>query len=111
MFETKKQGSVDVIRGDAPLVATQLDHLQNLVAASITGRQPCIVLDLERVPLFDSAGLEWLLTTHDECLRKGGAFKLAAPTSLCTDILRVTGVGDRIELFPTVVAAIGSCAR
>ena len=37
--------------------------------------------------------------------------KLAGVNALCSDILRVTGVGDQFEQYPQVKAAVGSFAE
>jgi anti-anti-sigma factor len=69
------------------------------------------VLNLEHVPLVDSAGLEWLLTTQATCTRRGGALRIATPSPLCQQILEVTGVAQRVDIFPDLTTAIGSFAQ
>ena len=111
MFERRRQGAVDLIQGDDPLTAEHLPAIGRLCDESLAGGQPRAVLDLSRVALFDSAGLEWLLSTQEQFVQRGGAMKLAAPNPLCRDILMVTGIDRHFEVFADHVAAVGSFAR
>ena len=49
-----------------------------------------------------------LLDIHEKFEQRMGAIKIAAPNSLCSDILSVTGVGSYFEVFPEVQSAVGS---
>ena len=75
-----------------------------------TRGQPRVVLDLQHVPLIDSAGLEALLDSRDECVRRAGTMHLATPNRLCRDILRVTGLDHQFSIFDDVISAVGSFA-
>lgn len=100
-----------MIQGDEPITAEHLPALARLCDESLGGGQPRAVLDLGRVGLFDSAGLEWLLNTQERFVQRGGAMKLAAPGPLCRDILLVTGIDRHFEIFADAVAAVGSFAQ
>ncbi|MEZ6068079.1 MAG: hypothetical protein R3B90_20730 [Planctomycetaceae bacterium] len=41
----------------------------------------------------------------------GEVFKLCGPTSLCREVLRVTGIDQELEVLADVVVAAGSFAR
>ena len=73
-----------------------------------THGQPRAVLDLERIPLIDSAGMEMLLDVQEDFQRRGGALKLAGRNPLCQEILAVTGVGSHFEVFSDAASAVGS---
>lgn len=111
MFERKKWGAVDAVRGSDPLTLEHVKAVAGLLDECTREGQPRIVFDLERVPLIDSAGLELLLEFRDKCLERGGLLKLAGPNILCRDILAVTGVSDQLEVFPDAVTAVGSFAQ
>ena len=111
MFERITQGAVDVIRGDAPLNADHVEEVSRLLVACLNNSQPYVVLDLEDVPLIDSAGLELLLDFMEEFQELGGALKLAAPSPLVQEILAVTGMRARVEIFREALSAAGSFAR
>lgn len=108
MFQRSKQGVIDVIGADEPLTRDHVEQLQETVRECLTEGQPRAVFDLQQVPLIDSAGLEALLDARDEFERRGGALKLAAPSSLCQEILSITGVACQFETYGEVKAAIGS---
>jgi anti-anti-sigma factor len=111
MFERLSQGAVDVIRGDDPISAEHVRTVGALLQECAGRGQPFVVLDLEKVPLLDSAGLELLLDCRDNFQRLGGALKLAGANPLCEDILSITGVGAGFEMFRESLAAIGSFVR
>jgi anti-sigma B factor antagonist len=111
MFESARQGTVGLIRGDSPINNANLDALKRVVEPLKESGQPNLVLDLRRIPLIDSAGLEYLLDTFDACRAQGGTLKLMGPTPLVAEILSVTGVSSFFELFADEVAAVGSFTK
>ena len=111
MFEQSKQGAIDVVFANDPLNGDHVDRLRALLESYAEEGQPHVVLDLQGVPLIDSRGLELLLDVHEEYKRLGGAFKLASASQLCSEILKVTGVGRHFEIFRDTGAAVGSFAR
>jgi len=108
MFERTRQGAVDLVRGDDPLNADFAPRVRQLLEACCVRGQPHAVLDLESVPLIDSAGLEMLLDVQEDFQRRGGALKLATRNTLCHEILTVTGVGSQFEIYPEAASAVGS---
>jgi anti-anti-sigma factor len=111
MFDLVRQGIVGLIRGDSPINRTHLDALKRVLEPSKETGQPNLVLDLRRVPLVDSAGLEYLLDTFDACRAQGGTLKLVAPSPLVAEILHVTGVSSFFEIFSDEVSAVGSFTK
>jgi anti-anti-sigma factor len=111
MFECTKQGAVDVIRAEAPLIGENHQSLREVFDRCGESGQPNVVLEMQDVSLIDSEGLELLLTTLDDFSGRGGVLKLAMPTPLCREILTVTGVARRFELFADVNSAVGSFVR
>jgi len=108
MFERKRQGAIDVIGGGDRISGEHVAELATVLGACLERGQPRVVLDLQNIALMDSAGLELLLDTRDECQRMGGAMKLANPNALCIEVLKVTGVGTRFEVFGDTGSAIRS---
>ena len=111
MFERATQGVVDVIRGDSPLNAERVPEVAGLLRECSRNGQPYVVLDLEDVPLIDSAGLELLLDVKEEYALLGGALKLASPNPLCKEILVVTGLDENFEIHDETLSAVGSFVR
>lgn len=108
MFAVKSQGAVEVIVPNVPLKSEYVQELQETVQHCLSDGLPMLVLNLHDVPLLDSAGLESLLDLRDAVENRGGTVKLAAPTPLAQDILRVSGVGRHFEIFPDEKAAVRS---
>lgn len=108
MFERNRQGAVEVVRGDDPLNVDFVPRVLQLLEECRAHGQPRAVLDLENVPLIDSAGLEMLLDVQEDFYRRGGALKLAVRNPLCREILSVTGVAGHFEMFSDANSAVGS---
>jgi anti-anti-sigma factor len=108
MFARNKQGAVDVVSGDDPLSADYVPRVLRLLQECGAQGQPRAVLDLDRVPLIDSTGLEMLLDVQEDFQRRGGTVKLAVRSALCREILAVTGVGGHFEIYTEAASAVGS---
>jgi anti-anti-sigma factor len=106
MFERSRQGTFEVIGGSDPLVATTVEQFHCLLESSLTQGFPRIVINLEDVPLIDSAGLESLLDANDRCQERGGSLFLAAPNALCRDILRATRLDESISICADATDAV-----
>jgi anti-anti-sigma factor len=111
MFERTRQGAVEVIRGDQPLSLDYVPKVAELIAGCEQHGQPRVVFDLTDVQLIDSSGLELLLDAQESFTRCGGQMKLVAPKGLCREILGVTGVGRRFEVFGDTSSAVGSFVK
>jgi anti-anti-sigma factor len=111
MFERVRQGAVDLIRGDLALCADQVNGVAQLMEECLQDGQPYAVMNLEKVPLIDSAGLELLVDCRERFEQLGGTLKLAAPSPLCEEILSVTGVAEGFEIFEEASLAVGSFVR
>lgn len=111
MFERTRQGAVDLIRGDEPIIKQTLDDLIKLLDRCISQRQPRIVIDMTSIPLLDSRGMELLVDCQRQSIARGGSIKLAAPTPLCRDILKATNVIVMFDVFDNSLEAAGSFAR
>lgn len=107
MAASYRQGCVEVIPLDARLAVEEVDEIRRVVERVIYQHLPQLVIDLRRVRLIDSAGLELLCETHEACVRRGGMLRLAAPSPLVRDVLRITGLDQELSLFPDVVSAAG----
>ncbi|MFO0790609.1 MAG: STAS domain-containing protein [Pirellulales bacterium] len=108
MFTHKQQGAVDVIGGGERISGDHVAELANVLESRLGHGQPQIVLDLQGVALFDSAGLELLLDFQEKCQRMGGALKIANASGLCREVLKATGVGAKLEIFKDLGGAVRS---
>lgn len=111
MLTFEKQGAVGVVRPKSPIDAAHAEAIKTAVLDGVGVGRPMIVVDMHESPLIDSAGLETLLELREALEAKGGAVKLADVNSLCADILRITGVGQKFEQYAQVRSAVGSFAE
>lgn len=111
MYKKETQGAVEIIAPAAALTHEQADELVAAIAQRPAGGQPLVVIDLGQVPLVDSAGLESLLEIQQSVRQSGGSLKLAAPSQLCEEIFRITGVCQQLDTYPDVKAAVRSFVR
>ncbi len=111
MLERTRQGAVELVRGDEPLTTQTIDEFSRMLDGCVNQRQPRIVLDMSRIPLIDSRGMEILVDFQRQCISRGGCIKLASLSSLCRDILRATNVIAMFDEFENTVTAAGSFAQ
>jgi anti-sigma B factor antagonist len=108
MFEQKRQGAVDVVGGGDRISGDRVAELAEVLRKCVKQGQPRIVLDMQGIALLDSAGLELLIDSQEEFQRMGGAMKLANPGALCSEVLKLTGVGPKFEIFGDTGSAVRS---
>lgn len=106
-----QQGCVDVIQLDERLTLDEADEVSALLNAAQRERLPQVVVDLRRLRLLDSAGLELLSEARSNCMRRGGALRLAGASALVRDVLRVTGLEHQFAIDVDVVSAAGAFAK
>ncbi len=111
MFQRSKSGAVDVIRPEIPLNLTPCQAFADTMSHVTERGRPMVVLDMARVELIDSRGLEEIVDQFDQCIRFGGELKIAEPTQLVFDLLQVTGINERIEIFNSKNEAVASFLR
>jgi len=70
-----------------------------------------LVIDLSAVSYADASGLAVLVGTARRAGLLGGFLRLAAPTPPVAKVLRITGLHQQLDIFPTVRAAITSPGR
>jgi anti-anti-sigma factor len=108
MPQQYQQGSIDVIQFDDKLTIEEVSQVRALLQGAIHGRLPQVVIDLRRVRVVDSAGLELLFDTQQDCLERGGTIRLASAGVLMQEVLRITGLNQEFSQYPDVVAAAGA---
>lgn len=111
MFERKRTGAVDTVVAMLPLNGESRTDFLRCAEGCFGSGQPRIVLDMRSTPLIDSNGLETLLDLRDRCNRLGGALVVARPNPLCSDILRINGIHQELNVFEDYMEAIGSFSK
>ena len=105
-----QQGCVDVIQLDERLTVDEAESVRVLVDTAMRNKLPQIVVDMRRLRLLDSAGLELLCESRESCVRRGGMLRLAGASSLVVDIFRITGLGGEFPSHDTIASAAGAFA-
>lgn len=108
MIERYRQGAVEVVTFQGAMCGDGLAELTETLAELMRRGQPATVLDLQQTTLIDSAGLELLQEMQAGYHWQGGSLKLAGVNELCGEILAITGVGQQLQQYPDVAAAVGS---
>lgn len=111
MFRVESQGAVDVVSIAGPLNLENAPSFVETIERGLPGGQPMVVVDMQEVPLLDSAGLEALVDKHQSTQLQGGSIKLASLSQLCQEILRITKIDEKIETYPDVKTAVGSFVK
>lgn len=106
-----QQGSVEVVQLGDRLTIEEADSVRVLVDEAICSSVPQVIIDLRRLRLIDSAGLELLVDCSANCVARGGQLRLCGAGPLILDILRVTGLSRQFAINQDVVAAAGAFAR
>ncbi|WP_164104298.1 STAS domain-containing protein [Candidatus Laterigemmans baculatus] len=110
MLRIERQGIVDVVRPRGALRGELLEEARDQTERLIKRGSPALVVDLSETVLLSSQALEWLLELDYQCARRGGAVGVAAAEELCSEALRITGVGAAVQQFSDVSSAVGSFA-
>lgn len=110
MAQRYLQGCIEVVQLDERLTVDEVPTVDTLLKSAIGSRLPQLILDLRKVRLIDSAGLELLLETHQHCSNRGGSLHLAAPSPHLREVLRITGLDAEMLLHRDVVGAAGAFA-
>ena len=111
MFEHSKQGAVDLVQSQLPLTEERVAAAESFFERLTESGQPRIVFGMDGIALIDSDGLELLMDVQDRCTSRGGELKLLKPGPLVREILRITEVEQRFEIYQDAVNAIGSFSR
>lgn len=105
-----QQGAVTVFQIEGAMVRSCISSIAEPLKARTSTGQPRLLMDLTAVSTFDSATLELLSDLQDNCRKRGGVLKLTGLNPLCLEIMKVTGLNRRFEIFDNQLTALGSFA-
>lgn len=110
-MQAQRQGAIGVLRPRGVLNGASLEAADAcLTQLKLTGRM-MLVLDLAETIVIDSAALEWLLDLDERFGGLGGGVHLANANELCTEILTLTGVKDRMGFYRDLTTAMGGFTK
>lgn len=96
-----KQGIVTMLAPESPIVDDGVAELDAKIKECAADGDLRLVVDLGKVPVIESAGLELLVKKARELASQGGALKIANPSEICRDVLRVTRLSRLLEIYET----------
>ena len=111
MLTIDRQGTVEVFRPSGALNLSSLETVSEPISQSVSKGRPSILLDLSDVLLLDSAALEFLLGIDEQCAQRGGAFAISGCCELVCDVLRLTGIENRLQIFENATDGIRSFSQ
>jgi anti-anti-sigma factor len=107
-LEVSEVGGRTILAPAGALTHENCGTLRSTVSRSDMDRKGDVVLNLERVALVDSEGLEALLEIHNDLERAGRALKLIGLNDVCKDILVVTRLLNVLHVYNDLHAAVQS---
>jgi anti-sigma B factor antagonist len=103
-----KEGAVTVIKPLGPIIAGELNELENMLRQMDKNWNQRIVMDLTDVLLIDSAGLELLMRHHRLMAERSLKFKLCGLNEITQKIFDLTQLSRYFEIYPDTLPAIRS---
>ncbi len=95
-------------------VTGRVDHqtspeLNRVLDELLHARKYNLIIDMSGIDYIGSAGLRALLSAHKETHGKSrGDVRLAAPSALVSETLKVVGFDKVFKIYPELVEAVGS---
>jgi anti-sigma B factor antagonist len=94
-----------VVRGAGRLNMVSAGQLRELVASTVAGGNPRIVVDLSAVDFIDSSGLGALVNGLKTARQAGGDLRISAPNDQVKLVLQLTNMERVLSSYPTAESA------
>lgn len=108
-FSTRKIGDVIVIDADGKILLGEGDvEIKQAVDNLLKQGHKKILLNLDKVPYMDSAGLGELIRCFTALRKSGGNFKLLSPNERIKDLLNITKLLNVFDCYDNESAALAS---
>jgi anti-sigma B factor antagonist len=103
-------GRVAVVRAEGPIDMLTAPRLDTAIRAAHEKKPTGLIVDLTDAEFLSSAGMQVLVSAHQE-VTPGARFAVVADGPGTSRPLKITGLTDVIELFPTLEAALNIFAE
>lgn len=107
-IETSEVGGRTILIPSGALTHENCGTLRNAALRVDSDRKGDVVLNLERVALVDSEGLDTLVDVHNDLEHRGQALKLIGLNEVCKDILVVTRLLNVLHVYNDLHDAVQS---
>lgn len=102
-----------VVRAEGDIDSTTVDeltaHLNAALQLAATHPARLVVIDLQPVTFFGSAGLNAVLDCHEQGIAAGTSVRLVGDHGQVTQPIKVTELDRILEIYPTVSQALQAC--
>ena len=103
-----KCGAVYVLRPEGPLKGPEAQQFRDRLVQIINASLGRCVVDASAIQFVDSKGLEAMADAADELAQTGQSLRLCGTTETVRQVLEVTELATRFELFADVNTAVRS---
>jgi anti-anti-sigma factor len=106
--------NVDSRRGDTvvavhgKIMYDTLQPLDRALKEILAAPAPRVVLDLHKVALCDSSGLQLFLDTRQHAVAAGGWLRLCGPQAMVRRVLEITNLTSILPVYESVDAAVSA---
>ena len=107
-IETRELKHVSVVTVTGRVDSATAPDLQKALQDLLNAERKQLVLDLKDVEYMSSAGLRVLVAVQKAAKKDGGALRLAQLSARVNEVLELAGLTPVFEIYPDVVAAVGS---
>jgi len=101
-------GDVTVIELHGEFVDEYCKPLQDVISELVRRQRTGIVLDMSKVTIIDSKGLEQLLWSRDYCHENKSQLKISGLEENIKKILEITRLGNRLDQYEELAEAVKS---
>jgi anti-sigma B factor antagonist len=108
-IETRSDGTIAILDLSGKLTRGDGDErLRAAIDALIARGQIRLVVNLEKVPYMDSAGMGELISAHLRVTKAGGALRLLNPLRRVYDVLQLVKLDTVFEIYQEEAGALAS---
>jgi anti-sigma B factor antagonist len=110
--KSRNVGEITVLELSGTLaLGMGLESLRSRIEQLVTARRLNIVLDAKEVSIIDSSGVGEVVGSFSLVKKSGGSLKIASPTKIVREVLRIARLPSIIEIYETEEAAVQSFAQ
>jgi anti-sigma B factor antagonist len=110
-IKSRNVGDITVLELSGTLVLGMgLDSLRSRIEKLVAEQRLSIVLNAKDVSVIDSSGVGDLVGSFSMIKKNGGTLKIASPTNIVREVLRIARLPTLIEIYETEEAALKSFA-
>lgn len=107
-IDEEREGDVAIVRPNGPLIGSDTVEFRRHLEALMDEGPQTVVLDITKVGMVDSRGLETLADAAERLIRTGGVLKLCCANLTVQEVFGLTELAPLFEHFDDVESAVRS---